>query len=96
MLSALQDKTAGHHSHPTPWPSLATSLPFPRDEVADTHTPHCGNRVCKPFLDKSIIVFMGDILIYSKNNQDHGKHLREVLEVLKKEKIYAKFSKCDF
>ena len=54
------------------------------------------HRVCKPFLDKSVIVFIDDILIYSKNKQDHGRHLREVLEVLKKEKLYAKFSKCDF
>ena len=54
------------------------------------------NRVCKLFLDKSMIVFIDDILIYSKNQQEHGKHLREVLEVLKKEKLYAKFSKCDF
>ena len=54
------------------------------------------NRVCKPFLDRSVIVFIDDILIYSKNEEEHGKHLQEVLEVLKKEKLYAKFSKCDF
>ncbi|CAH1427636.1 unnamed protein product [Lactuca virosa] len=54
------------------------------------------NRVCKPFLNKFVIVFIDDILIYSKSQQEHGKHLREVLEVLKKEKLYAKFSKCDF
>lgn len=54
------------------------------------------NRVCKPFLDKSVIVFIDDILIYSKSQEEHGKHLREVLEVLKKEKLFAKFSKCDF
>ena len=54
------------------------------------------HRVCKPFLDKSVIVFIDDILIFSKNNQDHDKHLREVLEVLKREKLYAKFSQCDF
>ncbi|CAH1427775.1 unnamed protein product [Lactuca virosa] len=54
------------------------------------------NRVCKPFLDKSVIVFIDDILIYSRSQEEHGKHLREVLEVLKKEKLYAKFSKCDF
>lgn len=54
------------------------------------------NRVCNPFLDKSVIVFIDDILIYSKSQEEHGRHLREVLEVLKKEKLYAKFSKCDF
>ena len=50
------------------------------------------NRVCNPFLDKSVIVFIDDILIYSKSQEEHGKHLREVLEVLNKEKLYAKFS----
>ncbi|KAI3764894.1 hypothetical protein L2E82_14911 [Cichorium intybus] len=54
------------------------------------------NRVCKPFLDKFVIVFIDDILIYSKNAEEHKNHLRMVLEVLKKEKLYAKFSKCEF
>ncbi|KAI3730126.1 hypothetical protein L6452_18802 [Arctium lappa] len=54
------------------------------------------NRVCRPFLDKSIIVFIDDILIYSKDEFDHARHLRDVLEVLRKEKLYAKFSKCEF
>ncbi|KAD4889132.1 hypothetical protein E3N88_21205 [Mikania micrantha] len=54
------------------------------------------NRVCRPMLDRSVIVFIDDILIYSKNETDHACHLREVLETLRKEKLYAKFSKCDF
>nr|GEY44417.1 hypothetical protein [Tanacetum cinerariifolium] len=54
------------------------------------------NRVCKPYLDKFVIVFIDDILIYSKNEQEHGEHLKLVLELLKKEKLYAKFSKCEF
>ncbi|KAI3684705.1 hypothetical protein L6452_33930 [Arctium lappa] len=54
------------------------------------------NRVCRPFLDKSVIVFIDGILIYSKDEAKHEKHLREVLEVLRKEKLYAKFSKCEF
>ncbi|KAI3727700.1 hypothetical protein L6452_16318 [Arctium lappa] len=54
------------------------------------------NRVCRPFLDKSAIVFIDDILIYSKDESEHGKHLREVLEVLRREKLFAKFSKCEF
>ncbi|GJV26616.1 putative reverse transcriptase domain-containing protein [Tanacetum coccineum] len=54
------------------------------------------NRVCKPYLDKFVIVFIDDILIYSRNKEEHANHLRIILELLKKEKLYAKFSKCDF
>ncbi|GJX11418.1 putative reverse transcriptase domain-containing protein [Tanacetum coccineum] len=54
------------------------------------------NRVCKPYLDKFVIVFIDDILIYSHNKEEHANHLRIILELLRKEKLYAKFSKCDF
>ncbi|GKE31288.1 putative reverse transcriptase domain-containing protein [Tanacetum coccineum] len=54
------------------------------------------NRVCKPYLDKFVIVFIDDILIYSKTRDEHVEHLRLVLKLLKKEKLYAKFSKCEF
>nr|GEY56355.1 putative reverse transcriptase domain-containing protein [Tanacetum cinerariifolium] len=54
------------------------------------------NRVCKPYLDKFVIVFIYDILIYSKNKEDHEKHLNTIIELLKNERLYAKFSKCDF
>ncbi|GJY79887.1 putative reverse transcriptase domain-containing protein [Tanacetum coccineum] len=54
------------------------------------------NRVCKPYLDKFMIVFTDDILIYSRNKEEHANHLRIILELLKKEKLYAKFSKYDF
>ncbi|GJR74552.1 putative reverse transcriptase domain-containing protein [Tanacetum coccineum] len=54
------------------------------------------NRVCKPYLDKFVIVSIDDILIYSRNKEEHANHLRIILELLKKEKLYAKFSKCDF
>ncbi|KAJ9536518.1 hypothetical protein OSB04_un000312 [Centaurea solstitialis] len=54
------------------------------------------NRVCKPYLDEFVIVFIDDILIYSKTAEEHGEHLRKVLEMLKREQLYAKFSKCEF
>nr|GEX65718.1 putative reverse transcriptase domain-containing protein [Tanacetum cinerariifolium] len=51
------------------------------------------NRVCKPLLDKFMILFIDDILNYSKNKEEH---LRIILELLPKEKLYAKFLKCEF
>nr|GEY92088.1 putative reverse transcriptase domain-containing protein [Tanacetum cinerariifolium] len=54
------------------------------------------NRVCKPYLDKFVTVFIDDILIYSKNKKEHEKHLRTILKLLKKDELYAKFSKCEF
>ncbi|GJX94528.1 putative reverse transcriptase domain-containing protein [Tanacetum coccineum] len=54
------------------------------------------NRVCKPYLDNFVIVFIDDILIYSKDKKEHEEHLKAILELLKKEKLYAKFSKCEF
>ncbi|KAI3806831.1 hypothetical protein L1987_22746 [Smallanthus sonchifolius] len=54
------------------------------------------NRVCKPYLDQFVIVFIDDILIYSKSQEEHEEHLRLILELLKQEQLYAKFSKCDF
>nr|GEY24545.1 retrovirus-related Pol polyprotein from transposon TNT 1-94 [Tanacetum cinerariifolium] len=54
------------------------------------------NRVCKPYFDKFMIVFIDDILIYSKNKEEHGEHLRTILNLLRSEKLYAKFTKSDF
>ncbi|GKE19901.1 putative reverse transcriptase domain-containing protein [Tanacetum coccineum] len=50
------------------------------------------NRVSKPYLDEFVIVFIDDILIYSKNKKEHGEHLKIILELLKKEQLYAKFT----
>nr|GEZ11176.1 DNA/RNA polymerases superfamily protein [Tanacetum cinerariifolium] len=54
------------------------------------------NRICKPYLDKFLIVFIDDIFIYSKNEKEHKEHLKVILELIKKEKLYAKLSKCEF
>nr|GEX65058.1 putative reverse transcriptase domain-containing protein [Tanacetum cinerariifolium] len=54
------------------------------------------NRVCKPYLDKFVIVFIDDILVYSKNEKEHEEHLKAILGLLKKEELYAKLSKCKF
>ncbi|GKE52418.1 putative reverse transcriptase domain-containing protein [Tanacetum coccineum] len=54
------------------------------------------NHVCKLYLDKFVIVSIDDILIYSRNKKEHTNHLRIILELLKKDKLYAKFFKCDF
>ena len=56
----------------------------------------CVNEVFNPFLDKFIIVFIDDILIYSKTGEEHEQHLRIVLQTLLERKLYAKHSKCDF
>jgi hypothetical protein len=54
------------------------------------------NNVLSKFLDKFVLFFIDDILIYSKNREEHEEHLRLVLQVLREHQLYAKFSKCDF
>ena len=54
------------------------------------------NRVFKKYLDKCVIVFIDDILVYSKTKEEHAEHLRIVLGILRKERLYAKWSKCEF
>ncbi|GKD46125.1 putative reverse transcriptase domain-containing protein [Tanacetum coccineum] len=52
------------------------------------------NQVCKPYLDKFVIIFIDYILIYSRNKKEHEEHLKAIMELLKEEELYAKFSKC--
>lgn len=54
------------------------------------------NIIFHPYLDGFVLVFIDDILIYSKDKKQHKQHLRTVLETLRKEKLYVKFSKCEF
>jgi hypothetical protein len=54
------------------------------------------NNVLSKFLEKIVLVFIDDILIYSKNREEHEEHLRLVLQVLREHHLYSKFSKCDF
>src|SRR4051812_33730491 len=53
------------------------------------------NRIFHPYLDQFVVVFIDDILIYSKSEEEHTEHLRVVLELLKEKKLYAKLSKCE-
>ncbi|XP_027169401.1 uncharacterized protein LOC113769125 [Coffea eugenioides] len=53
-------------------------------------------RIFKQYLDQFVVVFIDDILVYSKTREDHAKHLEIVLQVLREHKLYAKFSKCEF
>ena len=54
------------------------------------------NCVFRPYVDRFVMVFIKDILVYSKDQEDHDTHLRVVLETLRKEQLYAKMSKCEF
>ena len=63
---------------------------------APTYFMSMMNKVFMEFLDKFVVVFIDDILIYSKNEEEHKEHLRLVLEKLREHQLYAKFSKCEF
>ena len=54
------------------------------------------NRVFRPYLDQFFMVFIDDILVYSKDEKEHEQHLKIVLQTLREKKLYAKLSKCDF
>ena len=54
------------------------------------------NRVFQPYLDQFVVVFIDDILVYSKDAQEHEQHLTIVLQILREKQLFAKLSKCDF
>ena len=54
------------------------------------------NRVFRPYVDKFVVGFFDEILVYCKDAQEHEKHLRIVLETLREKRLYAKLNKCDF
>ena len=54
------------------------------------------NKILSKYLDKSVVFFIDDILIYSKTKEEHDEHLQIILQVLREHKLYAKFSKCEF
>ena len=54
------------------------------------------NRIFRPFLDNFVVVFIDDILIYSKTHEEHAEHLRIMLGILREKQLFAKLSKCDF
>ena len=54
------------------------------------------NNIMNKYLDKFVVVFIDDILIYSKNEAEHNEHLRIILQELREQQLFAKFSKCDF
>ena len=54
------------------------------------------NRVFQPYVDQFVVVFIDDILVYSKDAQEHEQHLKLVLQTLREKKLYAKLSKCEF
>ena len=54
------------------------------------------HRIFQPYLDQFVVVFVGDILIYSQSGREHEYHLRIVLQLLRDHQLYDKFSKCEF
>ena len=54
------------------------------------------NMVFRPYLDRFVIVFIDDILVYCRSKKVHAEHLRTILQTLRQKQLYAKFSKCEF
>ena len=69
-------------------------MPFGLDFIPDVSRSI--NKIFQMYLDQFVIVFIDDILIYSRTQEQHEEHLRIVLQILKEKQLYAKFSKCQF
>ena len=54
------------------------------------------NKIFQALLDKCVIIYLDDILVYSKNTEEHLQHLEQVFQILRKHQLYAKITKCDF
>nr|GEV02276.1 retrotransposon protein, putative, Ty3-gypsy subclass [Tanacetum cinerariifolium] len=89
-------RTCYGHFEFTVMPFGLTNAPMVFMDLMDRVCRPYLDKVCRPYLDKFVIVVIDDILIYSKTQKEHVEHLRLVLELLRKEKLYAKFSKCEF
>jgi hypothetical protein len=70
-------------------------MPFSLTNAPAVFTDYM-NRIFQPYLDQFVVIFIDDILIYSKDHQEHAEHLRIVLEIMREKQLYAKFSKCEF
>ncbi|XP_071707991.1 uncharacterized protein [Rutidosis leptorrhynchoides] len=90
MMTQLQDLIDKGFIHPSssPWGAPVKEEDIPKMDFC--------TRVCRPMLDRFVIVFIDDILVYSKGEEEHVVHLRKVLETFRKEKLFSKFSKYEF
>jgi hypothetical protein len=98
MLSSSKDKGRRHQQDNIKnkiWHYEFTVVPFGLSN-APTIVMCLMNGVFREYLDKFVIVFLDDIIIYSKSEEEHEEHLRMVLQVLREHKLYAKLSKCIF
>ena len=81
-------RTRHGHFEFTMMPSRLTNVPAAFMDLM--------HRIFQPYLDQFVVVFIDDILMYSRSKEEHEDHLRVVLQVLRDHQLYAKFSKCEF